>query len=412
MSIATEITALNNNLAAAKTAVTNKGGTVGDTGLAGLSSEIASIPSGGGYTPSEPPVPEGCYAKIYFKEIEHYLEAYVSFDSNINVSVDYLQLNSRVDPNILGNAIFRQDPNYVMLYNIGLKWNNNDSCFELYYTDSNNNDVMVDSAFTTEELGIQLNPQTTFYDDTEIAGFQFMVKPSVSTAVSYITSASAFNILMEPHDPYYDIVEGSPIPGLMDIDGNTRIVEKSFIMDINFGTLASSITSIGNRFMSGVPYLIGIHNLPSGITSVGNYFLSSTPINNYLALPSSLATIGEHFMEYCILFNQPLDLSYITSIGSNFLTGCYSFNQPITIPSGITLGTANNYYFMHRCDSMTSTITINASADAIGSSNFILSTVNNSAPCYTTGITLAGTYASAWKTKLPDRNTQPYRKLI
>ena len=48
MSISSEITALNTNLTAAKNAVTTKGGTVGDTGLAGLASEIASIPSGGG----------------------------------------------------------------------------------------------------------------------------------------------------------------------------------------------------------------------------------------------------------------------------------------------------------------------------------------------------------------------------
>lgn len=46
MSIATEITALNTNLNAAKAAVTAKGGTVGDTGLAGLAAEIATIPSG------------------------------------------------------------------------------------------------------------------------------------------------------------------------------------------------------------------------------------------------------------------------------------------------------------------------------------------------------------------------------
>lgn len=48
MSIASELTALATNLQNAKNAVTAKGGTVGDTGLAGLSSEIASIPSGGG----------------------------------------------------------------------------------------------------------------------------------------------------------------------------------------------------------------------------------------------------------------------------------------------------------------------------------------------------------------------------
>lgn len=48
MTIASEITALQNNLTAAKNAVTAKGGTVGDTGLAGLADEIDSIPSGGG----------------------------------------------------------------------------------------------------------------------------------------------------------------------------------------------------------------------------------------------------------------------------------------------------------------------------------------------------------------------------
>lgn len=48
MTIASEIQDLQANLQSAKDAVTTKGGTVGDTGLAGLASEIATIPSGGG----------------------------------------------------------------------------------------------------------------------------------------------------------------------------------------------------------------------------------------------------------------------------------------------------------------------------------------------------------------------------
>lgn len=47
MSISAELTALQTNLANAKDAVVAKGGTVGNTGLAGLASEIAGIPSGG-----------------------------------------------------------------------------------------------------------------------------------------------------------------------------------------------------------------------------------------------------------------------------------------------------------------------------------------------------------------------------
>ena len=48
MTIASELQDLATNLQAAKDAVEDKGGTVGDTGLAGLATEIASIPSGGG----------------------------------------------------------------------------------------------------------------------------------------------------------------------------------------------------------------------------------------------------------------------------------------------------------------------------------------------------------------------------
>lgn len=46
MSIASEISDLATNLASAKNAITAKGGTVGDTGLSGLATEIASIPTG------------------------------------------------------------------------------------------------------------------------------------------------------------------------------------------------------------------------------------------------------------------------------------------------------------------------------------------------------------------------------
>lgn len=52
MSIATQIEDLSTNLQAAKNAVVAKGGSVGDTGLAGLATEISNIPSGGGPTPT------------------------------------------------------------------------------------------------------------------------------------------------------------------------------------------------------------------------------------------------------------------------------------------------------------------------------------------------------------------------
>lgn len=46
MSIASELSAAQTNLAGIKSAISSKGGTVGNTGLAGVPDEIASIPSG------------------------------------------------------------------------------------------------------------------------------------------------------------------------------------------------------------------------------------------------------------------------------------------------------------------------------------------------------------------------------
>lgn len=48
MAIADTILELNDALQDAKDAITTAGGTVGDTGLTGLATEIATIPSGGG----------------------------------------------------------------------------------------------------------------------------------------------------------------------------------------------------------------------------------------------------------------------------------------------------------------------------------------------------------------------------
>lgn len=69
MAIADTILELNDAIQDAKTAVTTAGGTVGDTGLAGLAIEIASIPSGGGATPAFFGCDEGVAEMNYLENI-------------------------------------------------------------------------------------------------------------------------------------------------------------------------------------------------------------------------------------------------------------------------------------------------------------------------------------------------------
>lgn len=179
-------------------------------------------------------------------------------------------------------------------------------------------------------------------------------------------------------------------------------------------TLSSGMTAIAADFMNGCTNFSQPVVVPNGITSIGDSFLySCTRFNQPLTLPSSLQTIGRYFLQLCSSFNQPLTIpSGTTTIGMNFMNSWTQFNQPLTIPSSITSMNANN--FVYNCNAMTSTITVEAPITVIGSGspNSALSTTVSTAPCYTTGITLAGTYANDWKTRFADRTTSPYRKLI
>lgn len=179
-------------------------------------------------------------------------------------------------------------------------------------------------------------------------------------------------------------------------------------------TLSSGLTAITSDFMNGCTNFSQPVVVPNSVTSIGDSFLySCTRFNKPLTLPSSLQTIGRYFLQLCNSFNQPLTIpSGTTTIGSNFMSSWTQFNQPLTIPSSITSINANS--FIYNCNAMTSTITVEAPITVIGSGspNTALSTTVSTAPCYTTGITLAGTYANDWKTRLTDRTTSPYRKLI
>ena len=70
---------------------------------------------------------------------------------------------------------------------------------------------------------------------------------------------------------------------------------------------------------------------------------------------------------------------------------------------------------MYECNNFVGPLVCNCPATSLpttGSNNEMLATNSNTSPMYTTGVTLTGTYASDWKTALPDRDSSPYRKLI
>lgn len=195
-----------------------------------------------------------------------------------------------------------------------------------------------------------------------------------------------------------------------------------------------SATSIGNNFMRGcskfnstisIPeattigtyflYQCTVFNQPISfpkIASIGNYFLNDlTNFNSILTFSSSLTSIGNYFLKGCTSYNLGaiFGATNLTTIGTYFLSGCTSLNKSFSIPSTVT---SIGAYFMYNCNAMVSTLTLNCNASVAATSNYTLATSSSSAACYTTGITIAGSYASNWKSRFPNRTSSPYRKLI
>ena len=396
MSIASEITDLRTNLTAAKNAVVTKGGTVGDTGLAGLENEILGIPAGGS-TPVVPEPPSDVYVEFnaYAPEfVVDYVESVDPWNTLVSFSRrdDPFNLVWATDPDFALNAIFEDSPLYGEPYNLTLRWIDMDRMFQLIFKDSSYEEHVVTEFYEwdIDAYGIQFSNTNFMYGGTDLDLAYIRMGLDFTSTVDNvsITDPAEFATFMEPTTTSWDSYEsGSTIYDLMRVGG--QLVQKQFITDINFGTLAQSLSTIDAGFFIGSSMLKTMYNLPDSVTSIGASFLSGCQnFNSYFEIPSN------------------------ATIGSGFLSGCTSFNQPITIPSGVTLSTAADYNFMYDCYSMTSTVTVNVPATAIGASNYILSTSNSYAKCYTQGILIEGNYKTEWKTKLPNRTTSPYRKFL
>lgn len=472
MSITTEIQALNTNLTAAKGAVEAKGGTIGNTGLAGLASEIAGIPSGGSSEPTVPASPDGVYVKVKAYNIALKIESYENIDTSTTVvsftrvGYDPFGLDGFNDPDFMLNSVFRQSPNTGDPYNLLLRWDYSNQEFQLVFYDSTDQENVVLSfqEWDAEAYGIVFSDTSFMHDSNnhDLAYILMTQAPNyVELATISINDSTDFATFMTPDQISWDNTEiGMGFGGVMRTQ-NDELVQKQFATSINFGSLASSLTSIGNGFCQSNRFLQFLYNLPSSVTTIGNRFLSGCQsFNSYFKIPSG-ATIGTYFLAGCTSFNQPLqvpqgvainddflsdcsgfnsplDISSTTQIGSNFLRNCSSFNQPltlnssatiksgflegctafnqaITIPSNVTFYNSDSTYrFMFGCNSMLSPIRVEAPATAINASNYVFSTSVVTAAAYTTGMTLSGdpTIVQAWKTKFADRSSSPFRKLL
>ena len=181
----------------------------------------------------------------------------------------------------------------------------------------------------------------------------------------------------------------------------------SFNSNLTFGTAIGGMSFGSCHSFDSDIIFNGTKNIPDSCF-VNNVAMTRMP---NLA---GIETIGSEFMCDWDKFNAPVIIpSSVKSIGSKFLCDCAIFNQPITIPATLeSLGSG----FLYASSRYTNNVTLEAPFSIKSSQyeqyqpTFGTYSSDGGSPIYTTGVTLVGTYASEWKSGLPDITSGSYRR--
>lgn len=420
MTIASEITDLQTNLSAAKTAVETKGGTVGDTGLAGLATEIATIPSGGA-------------SKDYGTVT--YARYWQEWTAN-NVSMCSVVIDAE-----LFEQAYEQHKNIWNPGTMGVSFNYSYS--GQYWRIGNDSS----NTYTNEQL-VSFGVTVTLDSPTSSASFYvvytYVIDPTDTTDV-------------ELHDVYEYMTLGSfASDGTTMFYVNGQAIPRTALLDYEFGedcdflpnnflyylpnfnvpvaipsgiteipnyflancpsfnstvTIPNTVTKIGDRFMAATSASSASYTqtvtIPSSVVEIGNYFLyyqtnvtsvvlneglkkigdyfmsGMSTFNSTISLPNTVESIGNSFMQADPSFNQPLAIpTSLKTIGNSFLSNCTSFNQRLVFPASLE-SIGNN--FMQTCTSMASIVDMTFATGLKTIGNNYLSPSNPSYPFFASG---------------------------
>lgn len=516
----------------AKDAIEAKGGSVGNTGLAGLATEIANIPAG--------------VSKDYGVVTIGKMTSSYSLDSATDCSVTITDVDKATDFLVSNDwvSVRLDSPATSLSYAIGASYNvydggwansNSHGGGEMTYTPTevfaeNGISITINEGATSASFSIT---PTFTVDTSDTEGLQIVDRMDFYSLGYLNTTISGGGGGMDELQSIFEVngtkrlrtqiveytvgVDVDAIPdGFLSLSDNLADLDISGVTSIgdyfladcaSFNesmTLPSSVTSIGKYFMRNCASFNQPFTIPSSVDKIGNAFLHGcSAFDQPITIPSSVTTIGSSFMglcssfnstvtvnaqveslasfmNSCTSFNQPITVpstvttltgflggcssfnspitlnegvktldsflgwcpsfntsftlpSTVTDLGSNFLSGCSSFNKSIILPSGLekigpyflrnctafnqdlalpsSITNLNTNGFMYCCNAMVSTLTVNTSANA-SATNQCLTTTSNTAPCYTTGIKVGGTYGSTWRTTFGNRTSSPYRRLL
>lgn len=424
MSLSSEITDLSTNLTAAKDAVVAKGGTVGDTGLAGLEAEILGIPAP---------------RNLQWGELEYYpfTPATCSTATSRNLTINSAATDDLV--RFFREKLYVQSSAQIEAY----YWMDTGT-LACSWSGGSGNWQQFQAAELEHMYNISVSLQNTGTNGHWVINYTPTTVNKQGTVTTAELTQTEFNSLGPASIPdQYDTINisGVDVPliafkkftfGNRPTTTSRYFLAESGTEEVDF-THADSLTSLGDGFLYQSTGLIKDLVLPESVTSIGKYFLLGIGTGNFnvighgvtsveqgfmqndrqtigqISLPN-LESIGMDFFRNASNCNTPLWFPKLKTIGQGFLYSCSKFNQSFLIPSTVT---AIGPYFMQGTDNMTGTIACEAPASVMTASStvdaYTLRASSTSARSVTVGITLTGSYASDWHTRLPDNS---YRKTI
>lgn len=427
MSIASEIQDLNTNLTAAKNAVTAKGGTVGDTGLAGLAVEIASIPSGGGTFSCKTD-----YGRFWYVPWETVIA--IGYSDGCSVVVDNDKFTAYLENNPIRS--FGEDERANFDYDTGS---------ETWSSWSFENPV---SGLTSAQMAEQLGLSVTVNAGADFAAFEV----SVSTAP---VSGADWTHIDLTSDGWTALTNTQQYDSGYNV--GSIVIPAMYARRFEFGTVP---TTIPNSFLAlQGSELVEIGEIPSNFTGSLIDAFTNTKLNSSLVIPPSLKRVSLESMNH---FNSPIIYNPSAKVGSEMIGLALShfdllnspiyigqnaeslslqnltifnqkiylpdslktlsirylpaYNQDITFPSSLTRLGNDSFYGSNNFTGVVNVGNLSPSVVQDANKTYLFAASSSTAPSYTTGIKIAGQNRAAWLSAFPNEaittGNRRYRKLL
>ena len=364
MSIASEITRINTNIAAAYTACSDKGATMPQTqNSANLADTIDSIPSGGG-TLEE--------SDVNFYDYDGtLLYSYTKAEASALSALPALPTRDGLTAQNWTHTLqqIREAPDGV---DVGCNYETNDGSTKLY--------LFADAGASFESFPVYLivAPETTLTvnwgdgTSSEITNSDLLPQNiSVSHTYAARESDTVFCIRI--------------LGGSFEIGRSPQVIYKPLALErIHLGSNCTAIRDNAFRFCYGLKSI----SIPNSVISIGPYAFYNCYRLKFVSIPNSVASLGNYAFNNCNNLTIISIPSRLTSIGLQMFSYCYAIERAILPDSIITV--SNQIFYscknlrklrlsdaiysisseMFRDCSLLSSVTVPAGVNSIGSDAF------------------------------------------